>query len=65
MSGAPRVRYRHAAAVVGSRIFLFGGRDSLDYLVPQVGLGWAWGVISFFTLFRWDAVGQTSAPLQT
>ena len=39
MNDAPRVRYRHAAAAVGTRIFLFGGCDIHDYLIPQVGLG--------------------------
>ena len=42
MNDAPRARYRHAAAAVGTRIFLFGGRDISDYLIPQVGLGERW-----------------------
>eukprot|EP00438_Fugacium_kawagutii_P032193 Skav209044 [mRNA] locus=scaffold2483:137216:137966:+ [translate_table: standard] len=32
---APVVRYRHAAAAVGSRIFLFGGRDQSDAIITQ------------------------------
>mmetsp|Transcript_7710 Transcript_7710/g.13334 ORF Transcript_7710/g.13334 Transcript_7710/m.13334 type:complete len:381 (+) Transcript_7710:70-1212(+) len=36
MTDAPRSRYRHAAAAVGTRIFLFGGRTIVDSIIPQV-----------------------------
>ena len=36
MPDAPRSRYRHAAAAVGGRIFLLGGVDLTDSIIPQV-----------------------------
>ncbi len=36
MTDAPRSRYRHAAAAVGGRIFLLGGVDSTESIIPQV-----------------------------
>ena len=33
---APRSRYRHTAAAVGSRIFIFGGRDIADNIITEV-----------------------------
>lgn len=36
LADAPRVRYRHAAAALGSQLYLFGGRDVYDALVSHV-----------------------------
>mmetsp|Transcript_114685 Transcript_114685/g.255867 ORF Transcript_114685/g.255867 Transcript_114685/m.255867 type:complete len:397 (-) Transcript_114685:160-1350(-) len=35
-SDAPRARYRHAAAAVAGKIYLLGGVDGTDTIVPQV-----------------------------
>lgn len=36
----PRPRQRHAAAVVNGELYVFGGRDSNDELVPQIDVSY-------------------------
>lgn len=36
LADAPRTRYRHAAAAIGSQLYLFGGCDIADNLIAQV-----------------------------
>lgn len=55
LPASPRQRYRHAAAAVGSSLYIFGGRTLYDDLIPEVDV--------------FDTVEQTwstlSSPLPT
>lgn len=41
MADAPRPRQRHAAAVSNGELYVFGGRDSDDNLVPEIDVSHA------------------------